>query len=118
MSEYDSDDFQADVIERSHEVPVVVDFWAEWCGPCKALGPVLEKLAGEAGGRWRLAKVDTDKHREAAAGYGIRSIPNVKLFVDGRSRSSSARCPSRPSASGWRRRFRGRAPTGSATPAS
>jgi putative thioredoxin len=83
MSEYDSDDFQADVIERSHEVPVVVDFWAEWCGPCKALGPVLEKLAGEAGGRWRLAKVDTDKHREAAAGYGIRSIPNVKLFVDG-----------------------------------
>jgi putative thioredoxin len=83
MSEFDSDDFQADVIERSHEVPIVVDFWAEWCGPCKALGPVLEKLAAEAGGRWRLAKVDTDRHREAAAGYGVRSIPNVKLFVDG-----------------------------------
>ncbi len=84
MSEYDVEDFQREVIERSRSIPVVVDFWAEWCGPCKALGPVLERLAAEAGDDWVLAKVDTEVHREPAAEYGIRSIPNVKLFVDGR----------------------------------
>jgi putative thioredoxin len=83
MHTYDVQDFQQDVIERSRQIPVLVDFWADWCGPCKALGPVLEKLAEEAGGRWQLAKVDTEAHREVAGQYGIRSIPNVKLFVDG-----------------------------------
>jgi putative thioredoxin len=76
-------DFTKDVLERSSSVPVLVDFWAEWCAPCRALGPVLEKLAEDAGGRWVLAKVDTDRNQTIAAQYGIRSIPSVKLFVDG-----------------------------------
>ena len=77
-------EFQKDVIEKSNEVPVLVDFWAEWCGPCKILGPVLEKLAGEANGDWELAKVDTDKNQQLAAQYGIRGIPNCKLFSKGK----------------------------------
>lgn len=80
---YEIQDFDADVVERSRTVPVLVDFWAEWCGPCKALGPVLEQLAERADGRWVLAKVDTERHQQIASRFGIRSIPNVKLFVDG-----------------------------------
>jgi putative thioredoxin len=80
---YEIQNFEADVIERSRTVPVLVDFWAEWCGPCKMLGPVLERLAEKAEGRWILAKVDTDRHQQVAARFGIRAIPNVKLFIDG-----------------------------------
>jgi putative thioredoxin len=80
----DIGDFRREVLERSHTIPVMVDFWAEWCGPCKILGPVLERLAGAAAGRWVLAKVDTERHPEVAQQYGVRSIPNVKLFVDGK----------------------------------
>jgi len=80
---HDVTDFQREVIERSRTVPVLVDFWAEWCGPCRMLGPVLEKLAGEAAGRWELAKVDTEAHQDVAAEYGVMSIPSVKLFVNG-----------------------------------
>ena len=76
-------DFEKEVIERSYTTPVLVDFWAAWCGPCKVLGPVLEKLAQETNGQWALAKLDTEQFPAIAAKYGIRSIPNVKLFVDG-----------------------------------
>jgi putative thioredoxin len=81
---YEISDFRTDVIERSKSVPVLVDFWAEWCGPCRILGPVLERLAEKADGTWALAKLDTERFPDIAAQYGIRSIPNVKLFVDGK----------------------------------
>jgi len=80
---YDLQDFTKDVIDRSHEIPILVDFWAEWCGPCKILGPVLEELAEQQKDKWELIKLNTEQHSELAGKYGIRSIPNVKLFVDG-----------------------------------
>jgi putative thioredoxin len=79
----DTAGFEHDVIEASREVPVVVDFWASWCAPCRALKPVLEKLAKEYQGKFRLAKLDTDAHPQIAGEYGVRGIPNVKAFVDG-----------------------------------
>jgi len=76
-------DFQEKVVDASRLAPVLVDFWAEWCAPCRTLKPVLEKLAAEYGGRFILAKVDSDQHQEIAARYGVRGIPNVKAFVNG-----------------------------------
>ncbi len=75
--------FQQDVIERSLQTPVLLDFWAEWCGPCKALSPLLERLAGEYNGAFALAKVDVEKQQQLAAYFGIRSIPTLVLFKDG-----------------------------------
>ncbi len=80
---HDLSDFATDVLEASRTAPVLVDFWAPWCGPCKMLGPVLEKLAAGAGGRWTLVKVNTDEYPELATEYGIRGIPDVKLFHHG-----------------------------------
>ena len=75
--------FEAEVLQRSLQTPVLIDFWADWCQPCKTLGPILEKLAEEFGGAFRLAKVDVEAEQELGAAFQIRSIPTVVLVKDG-----------------------------------
>lgn len=80
--EVSDQDFEQQVLKADQ--PVLVDFWAEWCGPCRALGPVIESLAGQYAGKVRVAKVDVDANQQVAAKYGIRSIPTVMLFDKGK----------------------------------
>jgi putative thioredoxin len=76
--------FQSAVIDRSHQVPVVVDFWAEWCGPCRQLGPMIERAVEARAGKLELVKIDTDANQELARAFNIQSIPAVKAFKDGK----------------------------------
>jgi len=80
---FDVQSFQEDVIDASQNGPVVVDFWAPWCGPCRVLGPIIEKIANEQSDTWTLAKVNSDEYQAEAARYGVRGIPSVKMFFKG-----------------------------------
>lgn len=77
-------DFNRDVIDASHRQPVLVDFYATWCGPCKMLAPVLDQVVRQAPGPLKLVKVDTDQQQELAAAAGVSGIPDVRLYVDGK----------------------------------
>ena len=84
MSDVTDATFERDVIQRSHEVPVVVDLWAEWCGPCRTLGPILEKVVGDTGGTVDLVKVDVDANPQVSAAFQVQSIPAVYALKDGK----------------------------------
>ncbi len=79
--EFTDGNFQAEVLDS--EQPVLVDFWAEWCGPCKMLGPVIDELASDYDGKAKIGKMDIDNNREAAVTYGIQSIPSIIIFKNG-----------------------------------
>ena len=91
--------FEADVLKS--DVPVVVDFWAEWCGPCRMIGPALEELAGEYGDKVKIAKVNVDENQEIAAKFGIRSIPALMVFKNGEKVSDMVGAEPKPRIQQW-----------------
>ena len=91
--------FQADVIGASG--PVLVDFWAEWCGPCKQIGPALEEISEELAGKVTIVKLNIDEHPEAAAKYGVRSIPTMILFKDGAPAATKIGAAPKSALKGW-----------------
>jgi len=93
--------FEDQVIERSRAIPVVVDFWASWCGPCLMFSPILEKAVAEANGAWELIKVNTEEHPDLSSRYGIRSLPTLKLFLNGEGIAESLGVLAEPQLKRW-----------------
>ena len=91
--------FDAEV--RQSEIPVVVDFWAEWCGPCKQIGPALEELSNELGGKVKIVKVDVDQNPNSAAAVGVRGIPALFIFKDGEVVSNRAGAAAKATLQRW-----------------
>jgi len=102
--DYKVKDFSVDVLQASFDKPVLVDFWAEWCGPCRILGPTLERLAEKNNDDWVLVKVNSDENPELSAQFGIRSIPNVKLFFKGKVINEFVGALSEPAIIDWLKR--------------
>ena len=86
VMEFSGSNFETEVVQS--DVPVLVDFWAPWCGPCKMIGPIIEELAGEFGDKVKIGKVNVDNNQDLAAKFGIRGIPTVMLFKGGESINS------------------------------
>ncbi len=95
----DKSNFQSDVLQAQE--PVVVDFWAEWCGPCKMIAPALEEISAELGGKVKIAKVNVDENPELAAQYGVRSIPMLVMFKGGQVADQSVGATPKTALSAW-----------------